>query len=326
MHPFLALLESSEPYQLPWSDLVLDYAGFLASFAMFGALGFYFVVLRGMRVNSTTHASGGSRSDVSDTTSDAAHETAAVSASAEWAGARVGLIGAILFLVDLIASIAANAAEKNLSFADAVQHGGANLIAPLVFGVLLIVVFALAMRRVHGAWIVALIVGLALALRSVVTLKWTALVNPVHELAASVWLGTLLVLIIAGLPAILRSRLSSERRGALVADFVGRFSPLALCAAGVLGVTGVTTAWRHLKFVAALWTTSYGYALDIKLCVVAIVIGLGAWNWRRMSPRLGTESAAYQLRRSARTELAFGAVVLAITAVLVSLPSPKLPH
>jgi putative copper export protein len=103
---------------------------------------------------------------------------------------------------------------------------------------------------------------------------------------------------------------------------VSRFSPLALAAAALLGITGVTTAWRHLKHLDSLWTTPYGYALDAKLCVVALVVAMGAWNWRRMTPKLGDEQGAVAIRRSASTELGFAAVVLAITALLVSLPSP----
>ncbi|MGI9089790.1 MAG: copper resistance D family protein [Gemmatimonadaceae bacterium] len=309
----LSLLQT-EPYQIPWGDLALDYVGFLAYFAMFGALGFFFVVLRGMSPHLVT------------TTGREASTIAGISAAAERAGARIGLVGAILFLGDLLVNIAATAADKQIGFLDAIQRGGSRLMSPLVFGALLLLSFLMAMRLVRAGWIAALVAGLALALRSITTGKWASLVNPVHELSASVWLGTLLVLVIAGLPAILRSQLPSERRGALVAELVARFSPLALCAASLLGITGVITAWRHLKFVAALWTTSYGYALDLKLIVVGIVLSLGAWNWRRMSPRLGSEGAAHQLRRSAKAELAFAAVVLAITAVLVSLPSPKLPH
>jgi len=104
---------------------------------------------------------------------------------------------------------------------------------------------------------------------------------------------------------------------------VARFSNLALAAGALLGVTGVITAWRHLKSWSALWTTSYGYAFDVKMCFVAVVAALGAWNWRRMRPRLGTEEAAGALRRSATAELVFAGIVLVITAVLVSLPSPK---
>jgi putative copper export protein len=110
-----------------------------------------------------------------------------------------------------------------------------------------------------------------------------------------------------------------------VAVLVSRFSPLALGSAALLGVTGVITAWRHLKYWSALWTTPYGYALDVKLALVLCVLALGAWNWRRMTPRLGDESAAHTLRRSARAELSFAALVLLVTGVLVSLPAPKAP-
>jgi putative copper export protein len=72
-----------------------------------------------------------------------------------------------------------------------------------------------------------------------------------------------------------------------------------------------------------LWSTPYGYTLIAKLCVVLVVVGLGAWNWRKQRPLLGTESAAAVLRRSATAELIAATVVLAITSVLVSLPSPK---
>jgi len=53
------------------------------------------------------------------------------------------------------------------------------------------------------------------------------------------------------------------------------------------------------------------------------VVSLGAWNWRRVKPRMGSEEAARMLRRSARTEVIAAAIVLVITAVLVSLPDPR---
>jgi putative copper export protein len=61
------------------------------------------------------------------------------------------------------------------------------------------------------------------------------------------------------------------------------------------------------------------------LVVVGVVLALGAWNWRRQKPRMGSPEGAVRLRRSATTELMTAGVVLAITAILVSLPSPKRP-
>jgi putative copper export protein len=72
-----------------------------------------------------------------------------------------------------------------------------------------------------------------------------------------------------------------------------------------------------------LWSTPYGIALIVKLCFVAAVFGLGAWNWRRQKPTLGTEPAALALRRSATSEVIVAALVLAATAVLLSIPAPR---
>jgi copper transport protein len=274
--------------------------GFLSYFAIFGALGFHLFVLR--RMTGLRASDGAFR-------------------AADRRAAFVGLVGAVFFLINLAMSVADN--RQHLPFLDALQHGGPSLFTTLACGVVLFVAFALS--RMPGFWLLGGLAGLVLALRNITSGRWASLVNPLHEVAASLWIGTLFVLVVAGLPALLRGPLETDRRGPLVAELVARFSNLALGAAALLGVTGVITAWRHLKYWAALWTTSYGLAFDAKMLVVLCVAGLGAWNWKRMRPQLGTESAGFRLQRSAAAELAFAAVVLLITAVLVSLPAPRLP-
>ena len=309
IHPLLQAAEE----QITASGLALEYAGFLAYFGVFGALGFHwFVLLR-----------TGPRQSVG-TVPDAAVATSLE--SAEVGAARIGVVGALFMLVNLFMGISANAAGKGISFTDAVTAGGNRIVIPFIFAALFLVSFAVAMKRVRAAWTIAALAGVAFALRSITSGKWTSLVNPLHEVAASLWIGTLFVLVIAGLPAVLRSGVSTEQRGSLVTEMIGNFSPVAIGASLLLVITGVTTAWRHLKFVAALWTTPYGYALDIKLLLVAMVVALGAWNWRRMRPRLGSEAAAHEIRSSATKELFFAALVLVVTGVLVSLPAPHLPH
>jgi putative copper export protein len=130
-------------------------------------------------------------------------------------------------------------------------------------------------------------------------------------------------MVACGLTPLLRNAELGERRGALAADMVNRFSPMALSMGGVVVAFGVITAWLHLPTVASLWETPYGRTLIIKLVFVATVFGLGAFNWRRQRPTLGKESAAISIRRSATLELSVAAVVLIVTSILVSLPSPK---
>ena len=68
---------------------------------------------------------------------------------------------------------------------------------------------------------------------------------------------------------------------------------------------------------------TYVIALIVKLVFVATVFALGAWNWRRQRPMLGSESAAVAIRRSATAELTIAGIVLVVTAFVVSLPAPK---
>jgi putative copper export protein len=103
---------------------------------------------------------------------------------------------------------------------------------------------------------------------------------------------------------------------------VRAFSPMALVGASVVALTGLTSVVFQLDTLSDVWTTGYGWALLIKLALLGGVAGLGFYNWRRVLPALGDDTATHRLRRSARAELALGLVVLLVTAVLVALPTP----
>ena len=208
----------------------------------------------------------------------------------------------------------------------ALYFSGGRLDTPqTVLVIAALIGFMLVLARVGAGWWIAAIGVVFGQLSALFAGKWIQLINPVHRLAAGFWLGTLFVVVIAGLGPLLRSTLTTDRRGAFAAAMINAFSPLALGSAFVLVVFGVITAWRHLKYVSALWTTPYGYALIVKLFFVFCVVSLGAWNWRRQRPMLGTEPAAVAIRKSSAAELTVTTIVLIVTAILVSLPSPKLP-
>lgn len=142
-----------------------------------------------------------------------------------------------------------------------------------------------------------------------------------HVIGAGGWLGSLLVLVTVGLPAALR--LDAGARGPAVAALVNALSPTALGFAGITAASGVFTAWLHLDAVSALWQTPYGQTLLLKLAILSVVAATGAYNWRRVKPTLGVGTGAARLRRSASVELAVGALVLVVTAVLVATPTPR---
>ena len=182
-------------------------------------------------------------------------------------------------------------------------------------------------RRARG-WliaavgVVALVFSPALSGHAVSAPSLTGLAvlaDAAHVLGASGWLGSLLLVVIVGIPVALRGE--PEDRGLAVADLVNAFSPTALAFAGITATTGVFAAWLHLGAVSALWTTTYGQTLLVKLAVLSVVGATGAYNWLRVRPVLGDLEGARRVHRSASVELAIGAIVLAVTAVLVALPT-----
>lgn len=285
---------------LDWADAARELISFLALFLSAGAVGFRFFAMRGRAIE----------------TDRAFYDDAARRA------ALLGLVGVAIRIVQLVMQLPQMAARAH-STAGAFAMSDPSTAMQLGFIGLAFVGYALVSAKVRAGWYLAAVGILGASLRAALLGKWASLVNPIHALAAGLWIGTLFVLATAGLSALLRHEPTRERRGAIAADMVNGFSPLALTMGGVVVIFGLITAWRHLHRLSNLWSTPYGYALIAKLVFVAFVFALGAWNWRRQRPTLGSVEAATSIRRSSFTELTFAAIVLLITAIVVSLPAPK---
>jgi len=237
--------------------------------------------------------------------------------------AMFGVVGVLLIGLALVAGPYINAITHEKTFAESLPKNLSAFEFKLAMLALALVGFALVRVASSVGWTLAAIGILFAVLQPIYTGKLSGKVNAVHVLAASTWLGTLMVLTVVGIRGVTRSATAGQQRAELVSDLVNSFSPLALTAATIVGITGLTTAWLHLKRLSSLWTTSYGMTLVVKLILVAIVVALGAWNWRRVRPSLGDEGSEQTIRRSATMELTFAALVLIATSVLVTLPSPK---
>lgn len=137
--------------------------------------------------------------------------------------------------------------------------------------------------------------------------------DAVHVLAASAWLGTLALILLAALP--------TGEHGS-IAQTIRSFSPLALIAAATAAFTGSVSAFAHLGSVSQMWTTSYGRMLGFKLIAVALTALIGFYNWRRVKPVLGSAEGTRRLRPSATLETLTAVAVLLLTAILVALPTP----
>ena len=105
----------------------------------------------------------------------------------------------------------------------------------------------------------------------------------VHLVAASVWLGGIVALVVA-----FRSSIDT---GSL-ARIIRRFSDSAILAVAVVAVTGVTMAWIILPSAGELTSTGYGLALIVKVALVVAIVGLGAFNRYRLVPAVDAREHA----------------------------------
>jgi copper transport protein len=147
--------------------------------------------------------------------------------------------------------------------------------------------------------------------------------DTIHVLAMSVWLGGLVVLLIAALGG----GFSGGLRHALIT-----FSRLAFTCVMALIATGLFAAWRQVGFrISGYTSTSYGRILLVKLGLVALLVGVAAISRsivrRRRAASIDAPDSAIAaidnrtvagLRRSVGGEVALGLAVLIVTALLVN--------
>lgn len=131
----------------------------------------------------------------------------------------------------------------------------------------------------------------------------------VHVLGAGAWIGGGMMLAVAVL---------MRAAAPAAANVVRAFSPWALGGAAALAVTGLVAAWANLADPLAPWGSRYGRLLLLKLAGVAVVVLLGALNWKRLGPASSTAPGNAALRRSLWLEVLVALAVLGVTAILVA--------
>jgi putative copper export protein len=246
--------------------------------------------------------------------------------------AYVALGATAALAVLLVARLVAQSYAVGGTFPDADFMIGASRTAwgaGLVLAAASVLVLAIVLRRTrNAAWTLAAAgaTGLALATalsgHAAASGRWTFVAvasDTVHILAAGGWLGALLLVLVAGVPA--AAALPSLGRGTAVRSMVEVFSPMALMFAGALGVTGVIAAVLRIGTWSALTGTDYGRLLLLKIGALVLVLIMGGYNWRRLRPSLNAERVG-TLRRTAAAELFLGFIVLVVTAWLVATPPP----
>jgi copper transport protein len=135
-----------------------------------------------------------------------------------------------------------------------------------------------------------------------------------HVLAASVWVGGLVVVML-GL------RLAAERRTELSRAVFPAFSTMALGGVAVLLVSGTIGGLIEVNAVSDLWGSTYGRLLLAKIAIAATLIGFGVANRRSVRALVDPASAdgmLSRLRRSIVVEFALMALAVGVTSVIIS--------
>lgn len=151
---------------------------------------------------------------------------------------------------------------------------------------------------------------------------WAVASVAVHLAAVSAWVGGLLVLVVGGAPAALTA--PADRRPALLAQVLRRFSPFAIGAVIAVVVTGVVNAVLGFDAVSDLWRVPHGRTVLAKVVALGLALAVAARHLlvipRRLRSGNGGDAAPVRsFGRSSKAEMALLGVALALAAGLVDL-------
>ena len=133
----------------------------------------------------------------------------------------------------------------------------------------------------------------------------------VHFLCVSAWMGGLITLVLLG-----RKWQSDSAR------VIAWFSFTATISMPIMVATGVAQAWRMMEGFQNIFSTTYGVVLSIKVLLVIVSIAAGTRARQLFKSKKVEQKDLKEIRFSKTiiTESMIGVVVLAVTAVLVSVP------
>ena len=139
--------------------------------------------------------------------------------------------------------------------------------------------------------------------------------DALHLVAAAAWLGGLVPLI----P--LLAVVSGDNARPFVRNAVERFSTLGIMSVAALMLSGLVNAGILVGSVTALFVTSYGQLLLLKLALFAVMLAFATINRLLLTPRLAQPSVdgLRWLARNSTVELALGLAIFAVVGLLGTL-------
>ncbi|HEY8109827.1 MAG TPA: CopD family protein [Candidatus Nitrosotenuis sp.] len=183
-----------------------------------------------------------------------------------------------------------------------------------------------------------LLLGLSLILISTTTIighgtaseQFSAIViDYVHSLIASVWIGGVIFFGFILLPAL--SKLDGSKKEIITLLAIPRFSSMIVISLGVLVITGPTLLWLLEDDVTLLSQSSYGFLIMAKIGVASIMAALGGYNQFKIQKSAERDiksnviNVHRKLGKSLKTEAVLGVILLGLVALLTnsSLPTSQ---
>jgi len=157
----------------------------------------------------------------------------------------------------------------------------------------------------------------------------STIVDWLHLVANSAWIGGLSALALSFLPAL--HYLPPNERLQLIMTTLRRFSPIALCGVVLAFATGVYSASLHILRPEDITGTPYGKTLLIKLTLVSLALLFGLantlaltpkWRQRLMPINIRADRWRGKLTQRVNIETFIGLLILLTTALLTTLPTP----
>jgi putative copper export protein len=255
---------------------------------------------------------------------------------------RARRLAASVVMLFVVASITRLVGQSDLAMSEGVSRGTAVMSTMRytrwghgwtfsAAGALVALVGLFIARTTRSAWILAGLGAVAVCVGEAMTghpgamgrqAPMAVAVDVAHFLSAGGWLGGLTCVLLCGLPALHTP--DEAARAAAGSRLVRTYHRTAVECVALTIVSACIAAWLRFSSMSDLWTTEYGLALLRKIVVVVIVLAFGFFHWRRAVVRDWSATTPRRFRISATLELLAGAVVLALTAVLISTALPPI--
>jgi len=124
-----------------------------------------------------------------------------------------------------------------------------------------------------------------------VLLPYSVVIDWLHLLAAALWVGGMIYILLIYLPTLQKRALLERSRSLLV--ILTQYSPLAIVGVILLAITGPLSATFHLNAFAQFFTTAYGRTLLVKTLLLCALLATSAYHVFWLRPRMKKEYQKY---------------------------------